>query len=183
MKPYFLIGYMGCGKSTLGRALAKHLHWDFVDLDKYIESRFMRTIPDLFKQMGEDGFRRIERNMLHEVAERNDVVVACGGGTPCHYDNMAYMNVCGTTVWLEASEQRLLSRLCIRKHRRPLLASLTDDEVLQQIRTLLPGRIQYYSQAKYTLPSDKLENVREIDDTVQLFCQTVKHHVAQKEAV
>lgn len=158
---------MGCGKTTLGRALAKKLGIDFIDLDKYIESRFMSSISNLFAKRGEDGFRKIEHNMLHEVAERADVVIACGGGTPCMFDNIQYMNECGNTVWLQASEERLLSRLCIRRQRRPLLADLSDKEILQQIRTMQSKRNPYYNQAKFAMPSDLLENAQEIEQTVE----------------
>ena len=89
-QPIFLVGFMGCGKSTLGRALAKELGWDFIDLDFYIEQRFRRTVPQLFAERGEEEFRRIESSMLREAGEFDDVVVSCGGGTPCHDDNMAY---------------------------------------------------------------------------------------------
>ena len=92
-----LIGYMGAGKTTVGKALAAELGLRFYDLDWYIESRMRKTVAQLFAELGEEGFRRIERNMLHEVAEFEGVLISCGGGTPCFYDNMQYINQQGLT--------------------------------------------------------------------------------------
>ena len=89
--PIFLIGYMAAGKTTLGRYAAREMRRDFIDLDKYIEARYRKSIADIFASDGEMRFREIERNMLHEVAEFDDVLVATGGGTPCFFDNMAYI--------------------------------------------------------------------------------------------
>ena len=87
-----LIGYMGAGKTTIGKALAKALGVTFYDLDWYIETRMHRTVKQIFDAEGEEGFRRIEHNLLHEVAEFENVVISCGGGTPCFFDNIDYMN-------------------------------------------------------------------------------------------
>ena len=83
MQRIIIIGYMGAGKTTVGKALAKDLGLTFYDLDWYIESRMRKTVKQIFDEQGEEGFRRIEHNMLHEVAEFEDVVISCGGGTPC----------------------------------------------------------------------------------------------------
>ena len=99
-----LIGYMGAGKTTVGKALAAELGLRFYDLDWYIESRMRKTVAQLFAELGEEGFRRIERNMLHEVAEFEGVLISCGGGTPCFYDNMQYINQQGLTLYLKASQ-------------------------------------------------------------------------------
>ena len=88
MQRIIIIGYMGAGKTTVGKALAKALGLDFYDLDWYIESRMHKTVKQIFDEQGEEGFRRIEHNMLHEVAEFEDVIISCGGGTPCFFDNM-----------------------------------------------------------------------------------------------
>lgn len=95
MRPIIIIGYMGAGKTTIGKALAKDLGIMFYDLDWYIESRMRKTVKQIFDEVGEDGFRQIEHNMLHEVAEFENIVLSCGGGTPCFFDNMEYMNLCG----------------------------------------------------------------------------------------
>ena len=92
MRRIIIIGYMGAGKTTVGRALAKETGMQFYDLDWYIEGRMHKTVSQLFAERGEESFRRIEHNMLHEAAEFEDVIISCGGGTPCFFDNMEYMN-------------------------------------------------------------------------------------------
>jgi shikimate kinase len=101
MMRIFLTGYMGAGKTTLGKAFAREMNVPFIDLDWYIEERFHKSIRELFTERGEASFRELERNMLHEVGEFEDVVVSTGGGTPCFFDNMEYMNGCGQTVFLD----------------------------------------------------------------------------------
>lgn len=95
----FLTGYMGAGKTTLGKAFARQMDIPFVDLDWYIEERFHKTVGELFTERGETGFRELERNMLHEVAEFENVVISTGGGAPCFFDNMDFMNRTGKTVF------------------------------------------------------------------------------------
>lgn len=129
----------------------------------------MRTIAQLFDERGENGFRELERNMLHEVAEINDVVVACGGGTPCFYDNVDYMNLQGTTVFLEASEECLFSRLSRFRNKRPLIKDLDDASLREFIRSNLARRISFYSKAAYTFCGENLEDAHQIDTSVDRF--------------
>ena len=128
MKSIIIIGYMGAGKTTVGKALAKELGVMFYDLDWYIESRMRKTVKQIFDEMGEEGFRHIEHNMLHEVAEFENVVVSCGGGTPCFFDNMDYMNQAGETIYLKASPETLHAHLKMGKGVRPLLLNKTPEE-------------------------------------------------------
>ena len=173
MRPIFLIGYMGSGKTTLGRALGRRLGLQFIDLDLYIESRYMRTISQLFAERGEDKFRSIEREMLHEVAEMEDIVVACGGGTPCYYDNIDYMNRCGTTVFLSASEDRLFARLSINRNKRPLIKDLDDQSLRIFIRENLALRMPHYSKASHSFCGDRLEDVMQISTSVEKFIEEI----------
>lgn len=173
MRPIFLIGYMGSGKTTLGRALGRRLGLQFIDLDLYIESRYMRTISQLFAERGEDKFRSIEREMLHEVAEMEDVVVACGGGTPCYYDNIDYMNRCGTTVFLSASEDRLFARLSINRNKRPLIKDLDDQSLRIFIRENLALRMPHYSKASHSFCGDRLEDLMQISTSVEKFIEEI----------
>ena len=115
----FLTGYMGAGKTTLGKAFAREMNVPFIDLDWYIEERFHKSIRELFTERGEASFRELERNMLHEVGEFEDVVVSTGGGTPCFFDNMEYMNGCGQTVFLDVHPDILFRRLRVAKQQRP----------------------------------------------------------------
>jgi shikimate kinase len=157
---------MGSGKTTVGRALAKELDMPFYDLDWYIESRMRKKVSQIFAEQGEEGFRRIERNMLHEVAEFEDVVISCGGGTPCFFDNMEYMNSQSQVVWLKASPEVLHKHLLMGKGDRPLLKGKTPDELIAFIREQLQYREQFYSKARYTLDVSLMDNCEKIAITV-----------------
>lgn len=134
------IGYMGAGKTTIGRQLALSLGQTFYDLDWYIESRMRRTAKQLFDERGEEGFRKVEHNMLHEVAEFEDVVISCGGGAPCFYDNMDYLNRQGATVYLKAEPDVLYGHLKMGRVVRPLLLNKTTEEVREFIHRQLAER-------------------------------------------
>ncbi len=169
MQPIFLIGYMAVGKTTFGRALAARLGLQFIDLDFYIEQRFHTSIKEIFATRGEAAFRQLESEMLREVGEMTDVIVSCGGGTPCFGSNMEYMNSRGLTVRLTASEDCLLRRLTRKRWKRPLIADKTDDEIRLFIREHQAQREPWYSQAAETLMSDELENAPEISSTLTTF--------------
>lgn len=162
-----IIGYMGAGKTTVGKALSKELGIPFYDLDWYIETRMHKTIKQIFDERGEEGFRKIEHNMLHEVAEFENVILSCGGGTPCFYDNMDYMNQQGETVYLKATPEVLYGHLKIGKSVRPLLLNKTPDEVQQFIREQLEYREPFYSKAKKTLDVNLLDNFEKIQISVK----------------
>ena len=157
---------MGAGKTTVGRALARGLGIPFYDLDWYIESRMMKTVPQLFAERGEEGFRIVERNMLHEVAEFEDVVLSCGGGTPCFFDNMEYLNSQGDTVYLKASPEVLYGHLKMGKVERPLLKNKTPEEMQHFIREQLTQRETYYLQAKHVLDVSLMDNYEKITISV-----------------
>lgn len=163
-----LIGYMGAGKTTVGKALAQELNLTFYDLDWYIEERYRRTVPQLFAERGEVGFREIEKRVLHEVAEFEDVVISSGGGTPCFFDNMDYMNGQARTVYLKASSDVLFRHLKMGKTERPLLKNKTDEELKQYIQDSLAAREPFYSKAQYMLDVTLLENYEKIKDSVRL---------------
>ena len=165
----FLVGYMGAGKTTLGRALSREMQVSFIDLDWYIEERFHKTVRQLFEERGEDGFREIEKKMLHEVAEFENVIVATGGGTPCFFDNMDYMNACGDAVFLDVDKDVLFRRLRIAKQQRPLLAEKTDDELRAFIDMALEKRLPYYRKARYVISGNELEDRSQIKRTVESF--------------
>lgn len=170
----FLTGYMGAGKTTLGKALARKLNLQFVDLDWYIEERFHKTVGELFQERGEDGFREIERNMLHEVAAFENVVVSTGGGAPCFYDNMQFMNEVGKTVFLDVTPEVLFKRLRVAKHQRPILQGKNDEELKEFIIQALHKRAPFYHQAQYVFNADELEDRWQIDASLQRLCVLVK---------
>ncbi len=157
---------MGAGKTTLGKVLAESLGLPFYDLDWYIESRMMKTVPQLFAERGEEGFRKVEHNMLHEVAEFEDVVISCGGGTPCFYDNMEYMNAQGDTVYLKASPEVLYAHLQMGKVERPLLKNKTREEMQAFIQEQLAEREKYYTKARHIFNVDLLDNYEKIQTSV-----------------
>lgn len=162
----FIVGYMACGKTTFGRALARRTGLEFIDLDFYIEQRFRRSIADIFSEKGEEGFRRIEASMLREVGEFENTVVSCGGGTPCFHGNMDYMLSRGDVVWLEASVERITERLIINSARRPLMKGKTPEEIRTAVETGLSGRMPHYSRANIHFCGEHLEDKRQIDSTI-----------------
>ena len=166
MKRIIIIGYMGSGKTTVGHALSQELGLPFYDLDWYIETRMHRTVKQIFDEKGEEGFRKIEHNLLHEVAEFEDVIISCGGGTPCFFDNIDYMNRQGKVVYLKASPEVLYEHLKMGKSVRPLLLNKTPEQVREFIVEQLAHREQFYSKADYTLDINLLDNHDKINITV-----------------
>ncbi len=169
MTRIFLIGYMGSGKTTLGRALANEIGVPFIDLDHYIEKRYCKTIAQLFAEKGEEGFREIERRVLHEVGEFEDVIISTGGGTPCFFDNIEYMNRQGTTVHLDVPVERLFIRLSIARSKRPLIKDKNDEELRNFIVEQLDKRAPHYSKAQYRFRADKLEDITQVKASVDAF--------------
>ena len=167
MRRIILIGYMGAGKTTVGKALSKELGIPFYDLDWYIESRRRKTVAQLFAEQGEEAFRKIEYNMLHEVAEFEDVIISCGGGTPCFFDNIDYMNRQGDVVYLKAAPEVLYRHLLVGKTERPLLKGKTPDELITFIREQLERREPFYSKARHTLDVSLMDNYEKIKITIE----------------
>ncbi|MBO5181019.1 MAG: shikimate kinase [Paraprevotella sp.] len=168
-----LTGYMGAGKTTIGRILAKELDIPFYDLDWYIEERFHKTIAQIFADKGEEGFRNTERQMLHEVAEFENIVLSCGGGTPCFFDNMDYLNRQATTVYLKATPEVLFQHLKMGKTERPLLKNKTEEEMIRFIKESLAGREPFYNRAKHIFDINLLDNHSKIKDTVYQLRKTI----------
>lgn len=162
-----IVGYMGSGKTTVGKALSREMGLPFYDLDWYIESRMRKTVKQIFDEVGEEGFRRIERSMLHEVAEFENVIISCGGGTPCFFDNMDYINQQGETVYLKCTPKVLHSHLKMGKTVRPLLLNKTSDEVDAFIKEQLERREPFYKKAKHTLDVSLMDNLEQIKVTVE----------------
>lgn len=168
-----LMGYMGSGKTTVGRALAKDLNMPFYDLDWYIESRMRKTVKQIFDERGVDGFRVIERNMLHEVAEFENIVVSCGGGTPCFFDNIDYLNQQGETVYLKCTPEVLHKHLSMGKTVRPLLLNKTPEQVKTYIEEQLQVREPFYSKAKHTVDVTLMDNYEKIKISVAKLKETL----------
>lgn len=176
-QPIFITGYMCSGKTTFGRALAKRLNREFIDLDFFIEQRFHTSVANLFATRGEEEFRRLECALLREVGEFEDVVISCGGGTPTHGGNMEYMNSRGLTVMMDADEKCLLRRLTEGAAKRPLVAGKSPDEILEFMRSHIAARLPFYSLAKIKFPSDQLEDRRQINNTIEKFLTEHGHEI------
>jgi len=149
-----LLGYMGSGKSSVGRPLAKLLNCPFLDLDCYIESQQASSISNLFETKGALEFREIECKAVFEICNaHSSLVLALGGGTPCYGDTLPYLlshsNI--TTVYLKASIKSLTERLIIEKYNRPLIANIPDDKLSEFIAKHLFERSAFYGQAKFTV--------------------------------
>jgi shikimate kinase len=159
----YLTGYMGSGKSTLGRKLASHAGLQFVDMDHYIENRNCKTVPQIFAEEGESGFREKERKALEELSEFTDVVVATGGGAPCFFDNMDLMNDTGITIFLNINPKILATRLLQSKTERPLIKGKSKVELVQFIGETLEKRKEFYSKAKYHITKPDMDPKQVMD--------------------
>lgn len=166
----YLVGFMGCGKSTVGRALAERMQFDFIDLDVAISEEMGMTINEIFARFGEPKFREVEGRLLKEIDTMQDIVVATGGGAPCFGENMAVMNGRGTTVYLRLTCEGLFGRLKRGKARRPKLAALSKDELVTYIAELMQEREPFYSQAAITVDCDGLMR----DDVVELVAKSLE---------
>ena len=159
MRRVFLVGYMGAGKTTVGRLLAKRAGLTFIDLDHYIEGRYHKAVPAIFAEKGEEAFRDMERRMLHEVAEFEDVLISTGGGAPCFFDNMAKVSV-----------EELANRLEVCKQNRPVLKNRSGEELRAFIRENLEKRLPFYSQASVIFDAEKMlteHDAREIAEALR----------------
>lgn len=167
MTRIILIGYMGAGKTTIGRILAKDLGIPFYDLDWYIETRMRKKVKQIFDERGEEGFRIIEKNMLHEVAEFENVVLACGGGTPCFFDNMDYLVGQGDVVYLRGTPEVLFRHLKMGKGVRPLLLGKSDEELLEYIKENVEKREEFYMKANHIVDIPCMEDEDRILETTE----------------
>lgn len=173
----FLIGYMACGKTTLGHALAKASLARFVDLDEYIERRTGLSAAAWFSRHGEEAFRDAEHRLLTELIEESateaentlPLAVGCGGGTPCRAESMELMLRHGTVVWLKASIERTIERIALEPGKRPLLAGLTGSRLREFVVDHFQKRCQAYSEANLVFDSSRLDTPAEIDATVDEF--------------
>ena len=174
MERIFLIGYMGAGKTTIGKKLSKALALDFIDLDKYIQHTYQKSIYQLFEEKGEEGFRKIEQKALHEVADFENVVISCGGGTPCYFDNMEVMKKAGTTVYIQVDPEELANRLLVSKTIRPLIAGKSREELIPFIDNQLRERERYYNKADLVIKRDKLITKEDVYITVNQIAEQLK---------
>jgi len=174
MRRIILIGYMGSGKTTIGKALSKETGMMFYDMDWYIENRMRKSVSQIFAEKGEEGFRKIEYNMLHEVAEFEDVIISCGGGTPCFFDNIDYLNQQGDVCYLKATPEVLYKHLLMAKVERPLLKNKTPEELVAYITEHLKEREPFYSKARYSVDVSLMDDYDKIKISVQKIRELLK---------
>jgi len=165
MMRIFLIGYMGSGKTTVGKLLAAKLGLRFTDMDAHIEEKSFKSVNQIFTEQGEQQFRLLEQQSLHELADFDNVVISTGGGAPCFFDNMEFMNEHGITIYLKLTPEELSERLdTSQADKRPLLSGRKGEELLRFIRDGLEKREPSYLQARYTVTG-------EIEHAVSQICR------------
>jgi shikimate kinase len=146
---YFLVGFMGCGKTTWSRKLAAKLGYEFIDLDHVLEDKAGMSIAEYFSSFGEDAFRQLESDVLKQTEYPENIVVSTGGGLPCFFDNMNWMNTNGKTLYIKLSPKTLADRLENSKTVRPVLQGKQGDELVEFITGKLAEREGYYLQASH----------------------------------
>lgn len=152
----FLIGYMGSGKTTLGDPLAKRLNIPFIDMDRLLEQREGKSVTRIFEEAGESGFREIERDVLQESVLPDNFVMATGGGAPCFFDNMDWMNRQGITMYLRVPAEEIARRLAQGRSDRPLLRDIPEEELTEVIRERIAQREKFYLQAQLIMEQSDL---------------------------
>jgi shikimate kinase len=157
---FFLIGFMGSGKSYFGNKVSKKLNYTFIDLDTYIETESMMFIPDIFARYGEEEFRRIEADCLRKsIINKRKLIVSCGGGTPFFQSNWEWMQEKGQSIYLKQSEEILLARLKKQKEKRPLISQLNDVELEKYINSKLKERETLYLKADLVLENISVDSI------------------------
>jgi shikimate kinase len=155
---FFLIGFMGSGKSYWGKFWAEEMNLPFIELDALIEEQEGKTIAELFEQKGETYFRQVESSVLKNCKEHQSAIISTGGGAPCFFDNMEWMNEHGTSIYLEATPQELARRLQDERTHRPVLKNVPPDQLQDFIEQKLKEREPFYRQAKFTLDVSQLND-------------------------
>lgn len=150
-----LIGYMGSGKTTLGKKLALELKVPFIDSDAEIEKIYQKTIPAIFAEEGENSFREKESAFLQSLHEKSAFVLSTGGGMPCFNNNMVTLNEIGTTIYLKNTSENLAERLLIAKNERPLIKGKSKEELIQFMKENIQKREPFYNQAAMVLEPEQ----------------------------
>ena len=155
----YLIGFMGVGKTTIGKQIAAFNKVIFIDTDSQIEKETSKSIKEIFKTDGEIAFRKLETDTIRSINRK--AIIACGGGLPVHNNNIEYLKRKGVVIYLKASTETLVKRLEKNKNKRPLISNLTNEKRLEFIRKILKEREKTYKQADYTIETDN-KTVKEV---------------------
>ena len=154
----FLIGFMGAGKSYWGRKLSEKLGIRFFDLDEQVTEHAGKSIVEIFEVDGEEKFRLLEKEVLHIITESHDsFVMACGGGSPCYFNNIDYMNRTGTTVWINTPFEMIYQRLLDEKDKRPMIREFSPVQLKNFIARKFADRRIYYEQAGVFIDEQPVE--------------------------
>lgn len=165
----FLLGMPGCGKTYWAQKISEQLKIDWIDLDAQLEKAAEMSVKEIFETYGEDYFRKKERDVLMQLASFENIIIATGGGTPCFFENVQWMNANGITIWINESADALAERLSKGKAHRPLIKHLSDQEIHTFISNKLAERKPFYSLAQYHLSNEQI--------SLHSFVEIIKRHV------
>ncbi len=168
----YLIGYMGAGKTTVSKRIAGRLGFDAVDLDQLFEEKYKIEIASFFTKYDEKSFRKLESEILKSTSSLKNVVIATGGGTPCFFDNMEWMNRHGITVYIDMKAESLFNRLTLSKRKRPLVLNKSHTELLDFIKMHLQYRNNYYCKADIIIKGENLD--------INQLLEHISTHIASK---
>ena len=160
-----LVGFMGVGKTTIGTKLAKILHYNFIDIDAFIQEEQNTSISEIFNLYGENYFRKIEQKALHQVLNLDNYVIATGGGTPCFYNNIDLINKKAESIYVSMPAKAIYSRLINAKTSRPLVKNKSENDLLQYIETTLSYREKFYNKCKIHVNALSL-NINELSQQI-----------------
>lgn len=166
-KTVYLIGFMASGKTQMGKKIAKSLDYHWIDLDEYIAEKVGLPVKNIFNFWGEEKFREIERTCLQEIRFKKPLVISCGGGTPCYFDNIGYMLQHGVVVYLNVPSGMLVQRLVANPKNRPLLSGKTEQEIELLVTEMMQVRKPFYEQAQMTY--------KVIEEEYQAFIERLKN--------
>lgn len=153
----YLIGYMCCGKSTMGKKIAKKIGYGFVDMDVMFEEKYKIKISTFFEKYGQEAFRILEQKLLYTTSSMENMVIATGGGTPCFGNNMEWINANGLSIYLKTNEGFIVDRLKNTKKQRPLTKNISLDDLPSYVSENIKRREPYYTQANITIANDEMD--------------------------
>lgn len=168
----YIIGFMGSGKSSLGKSLAESLNFDFIDSDCFIENREGISVVEIFKQKGESYFRKAESDALSYLSHFENTIISTGGGMPCYEDNIKVIKESGISIYLEVDIDILTHRLENEKDKRPLISNYNSSEIKSYIEIEFNKRKAIYEQADIHINNSSLN----IEESVQLIEQKINYH-------
>nr|NQU89469.1 AAA family ATPase [Bacteroidota bacterium] len=152
----YLVGYMGAGKSTIGKSLARIINFSNIDLDVVFETTYKISIMDFFKKYDESAFRSIEHQLLKNTFDLENHIISTGGGTPCFYNNMELINRNGISVYVKMHPKSLYTRLSNSRRERPITAELDDEKLMERINSDLIVREQFYNTAQFQIKGEDI---------------------------